>query len=138
MSSRAGDKRKYVLSLKSDILIIGAGVAGLYTALQLAPRPVTVITARRLGKGGATPWAQGGMAAALGENDTPNLHFSDTVQAGAGLVDAEAASILVDGAEAAVEGLTNFGVAFDRDEDGELKLGREAAPLPRSHRPRHW
>ncbi len=111
----------------TDILIIGAGVAGLYTALKLAPRPVTIITARPLGLGGSTPWAQGGMAAAIGENDTPNLHFADTVQAGAGLVDAEAASLLVDGGAAAVEDLIHYGVAFDRDAEGKLKLGREAA-----------
>ncbi|MBT8473236.1 MAG: FAD-dependent oxidoreductase, partial [Marinicaulis sp.] len=61
----------------SDILIIGAGVAGLYTALKMTPRPVTVITARPLGEGGSTPWAQGGMAAAVGSDDTPNLHFAD-------------------------------------------------------------
>ncbi len=113
--------------MKSDILIIGAGVAGLYTALKLAPRPVTVITARPLGKGGATPWAQGGMAAAVGPDDTPNLHFADTMQAGAGLVDAEAASLLVDGGKAAVEDLMRFGVQFDQDKDGNLVLGREAA-----------
>ena len=111
----------------TDILIIGAGVAGLYTALKLAPRPVTVITARPLGKGGATPWAQGGLAAAMGENDTPNLHFADTMQAGAGLVDPETASVLVDGGPAAVEDLIRYGVTFDTDGDGNLILGREAA-----------
>lgn len=113
--------------MQSDILIIGAGVAGLYTALKLSPRPVTIVTARPLGKGGATPWAQGGLAAAVGENDTPNLHFSDTMQAGAGLVDPEAAHILAKGGPAAVEDLLRLGVAFDRDENGALKLGREAA-----------
>lgn len=111
----------------SDILIIGAGVAGLYTALKLAPRPVTVVTARPLGEGGATPWAQGGLAAAIGEDDTPNLHFADTMQAGAGLVDPEAASILVDGGPAAVEDLARLGVTFDRDPSGAYVLGREAA-----------
>lgn len=112
---------------RADILIIGAGVAGLYTALKLAPRPVTVITARPLGLGGSTPWAQGGMAAAVGSDDTTNLHFSDTMQAGAGLVDAEAASILVDGGQAAVDDLMRLGVKFDLDTDGNLTLGREAA-----------
>lgn len=111
---------------EADILIIGAGVAGLYTALKLE-RPVTVITARPLGQDGSSPWAQGGMAAALGADDTPNLHFADTVGAGAGLVDPEAASILVDGGRAAVEDLERFGVRFDRNEDGSFKLGREAA-----------
>lgn len=113
--------------MTSDILIIGAGVAGLYTALKLAPRPVTVVTARPLGKGGATPWAQGGLAAALGPEDSANLHFADTMQAGAGLVDPEAASVLADGGRAAVEDLMRFGVAFDQDADGNLLLGREAA-----------
>lgn len=113
--------------MTSDILIIGAGVAGLYTALKLAPRPVTVITARPLGEGGATPWAQGGMAAAIGADDTPNLHFADTMEAGAGLVDPEAASILVDGGATAVEDLARYGVHFDKNAGGDYILGREAA-----------
>jgi L-aspartate oxidase len=113
--------------LQSDILIIGAGVAGLYTALKLAPRPVTIVTARPLGEGGATPWAQGGLAAAVGDDDTPNLHFADTMQAGAGLVDPEAAHILATSGPEAVEYLLRLGVEFDRDANGNLKLGREAA-----------
>lgn len=111
----------------TDILIIGAGAAGLYTALKLSPRPVIVVTARPLGEGASSPWAQGGMAAAVGPDDTPNLHFADTVGAGAGLVDPEAASILVDGGPPAVADLEHYGVAFDRNEDGSLKLSREAA-----------
>ncbi len=109
------------------ILIIGAGVAGLYTALKLAPRPVTVITARPLGSDASSAWAQGGMAAAIGENDSPNLHFADTMEAGAGLVDPDAARVLVEGGAEAVEDLARLGVAFDRDASGKLKLGREAA-----------
>ncbi len=115
------------MNTTTDILIIGAGVAGLYTALKLSPRPVTIITARPVGEGGSTPWAQGGMAAAVGRNDTPNLHFADTMEAGAGLVDPDAASVLVDGGAAAVEDLTRLGVEFDRDGDGDFILGREAA-----------
>ncbi|MEO1252234.1 MAG: L-aspartate oxidase [Pseudomonadota bacterium] len=113
--------------MKTDILIIGAGVAGLYTALKLGPRPVTVVTARPLGEGGATLWAQGGLAAAIGPDDSANLHFSDTMQASAGLADAEAVSVLVDGGAAAVEDLARYGVAFDKDETGAYILGREAA-----------
>jgi L-aspartate oxidase len=111
----------------SDILIVGAGVAGLYTALKLSPRLVTIVTARPMGEGGSSAWAQGGMAAAIGANDTPNLHFADTLGAGAGLVDPEAASLLADGGRFAVEDLMAYGVEFDRDADGQLKLGREAA-----------
>jgi L-aspartate oxidase len=111
----------------TDILIIGAGVAGLYTALKLAPRPVTVVTARPLGEAAASVWAQGGMAAAVGPDDSAKLHLADTLGAGAGLVDAEAATILAEGGAFAVEELTRYGVKFDRLPDGSLKLGREAA-----------
>ena len=112
---------------QTEILIVGAGVAGLYTALKLAPRPVTVVTARRIGRGGSTPWAQGGLAAAVGHNDTPNLHFSDTMKAGAGLVDPDAARILADAGPEAVDDLLRYGVKFDLDEHGVLQVGREAA-----------
>lgn len=115
------------MAAKSDILIIGAGVAGLYTALKLAPRPVTVVTARPLGEGSSSAWAQGGMAAAIGENDSFNLHLADTLGAGAGLVDPEAANVLVEGGPAAVADLEAFGVRFDKNRDGTFKLGREAA-----------
>lgn len=113
--------------MTSPILIVGAGVAGLYTALKLEPRPVTIVTARPLGEDGSSPWAQGGMAAAVGENDSPHLHFADTMEAGAGLVDPDAARILVDAGAEAVADLERFGVKFDRDANGELKVGREAA-----------
>lgn len=113
--------------MTAPILIIGAGVAGLYTALKLSPRPVTVITARPLGSDASSGWAQGGMAAAIGENDTPNLHFADTMEAGAGLVDPDAARVLVEGGAQAVEDLAALGVSFDRDADGDYILGREAA-----------
>lgn len=111
----------------TETLIIGAGVAGLYTALKLAPMPVTVITARPLGTGGSSIWAQGGMAAAVGADDHPDLHIKDTLIAGAGLVDEHAARILAQGAQAVVDDLVQWGVPFDRDIDGTLKMGREAA-----------
>ena len=109
------------------VLVIGAGVAGLYTALKLAPLAVTVVTARPLGRGGSSMWAQGGMAAAVGADDHADFHFTDTINAGAGLVDERAARILVDGGRAAVEDLIKIGVEFDHDSDGVIKVGREAA-----------
>ncbi|MGD9799045.1 MAG: L-aspartate oxidase [Parvularculaceae bacterium] len=113
--------------MTSPIIIVGAGVAGLITALKLSPRPVTVITARPLGLDASSVWAQGGMAAAIGSKDSPNLHFADTMEAGAGLVDPDAARMLVDGGPGAVEDLARFGVEFDRDAKGNYILGREAA-----------
>lgn len=110
-----------------DILIIGAGVAGLFTALKLAPRRVTVVTARALGKGGSSGWAQGGIAAAVAPGDSPALHLADTMAAGAGLVDEAAARILCEEGPARISDLIRFGVPFDRHADGSLKVGREAA-----------
>ncbi|MEO1311547.1 MAG: L-aspartate oxidase, partial [Pseudomonadota bacterium] len=83
--------------------------------------------AAALGDGGSSTWAQGGLAAAVGPDDTPDLHFLDTLSAGAGLVDEPAARVLVDEAEARVEDLLRLGVPFDRMSDGRLKTGREAA-----------
>ena len=111
---------------RGGVLIIGAGLAGLYAALRLR-RPVTLVTAGRLGQGGSSVWAQGGLAAAVGPDDDPDQHLADTLTAGAGLVDEEAARLLTEGGPAAIEDLVSLGVPFDRDEAGALKLGREAA-----------
>ena len=69
-----------------DVVIVGAGLAGLFTALKLAPLPVTVVAAAPLGQGASSMWAQGGIAAAIGEGDTPASHALDTIAAGAGIV----------------------------------------------------
>src|ERR1700724_829030 len=69
-----------------DVIIVGGGLAGLFCALKLAPRPVTVISAAPLGQGASTAWAQGGIAAAVAEGDSPEAHAADTIAAGAGLV----------------------------------------------------
>ena len=70
-----------------DVVIVGGGLAGLFCALKLAPRPVTVISAAPLGEGASTAWAQGGIAAAIAEGDSAEAHAADTIAAGAGLVD---------------------------------------------------
>lgn len=112
---------------RSDAIVVGAGIAGLIAALKLQPARVTVLCKTRLGKGAATDWAQGGIAAAIGKDDSPRLHAIDTQLAGAGISDHKIVEILTQDAPAQVEDLLALGAAFDRTEGGELALGREAA-----------
>src|SRR5215813_5299710 len=122
-------------SQQFDVAIIGGGIAGLSVALRL-PRHmrVALITKGQLGESN-TRYAQGGLAVALGADDSPELHYADTLAAGAGLCDEEAVRILVEHAPAAVRWLIDLGVQFDRTQAGEeahatpdgLLLGREGA-----------
>ncbi len=114
-------------TLRTDVAIAGAGIAGLMTALKLAPLKVAVICKQRLGIGAATQWAQGGIAAAVGPDDSPALHSLDTRRAGAGLSDEVVVDILTRDAPARVEELLALGAHFDRARSGELALGLEAA-----------
>ncbi|MDP1697693.1 MAG: FAD-dependent oxidoreductase [Xanthomonadaceae bacterium] len=106
------------------IVIIGAGIAGLCTALAAAPRKVLVLSRGSAGNDGATPLAQGGIAAALGADDSPAQHAHDTVIAGAGCNDLEAVAVLTTQAAEAIVWLQQQGVAFDRDGD-QLSLHLE-------------
>jgi L-aspartate oxidase len=108
-------------------VIIGGGAAGLMTALQLAPEPVVLLSKSPLGAEASSMWAQGGLAAAVGDDDDPALHLKDTIAAGAGLCDEDAARRIVQAAPAAVGRLAQLGVAFDRGADGHWRLGLEAA-----------
>ncbi|MFM7084504.1 MAG: L-aspartate oxidase [Hyphomicrobium sp.] len=112
---------------QGDIVIVGAGLAGLYTALKLAPLPVTIITAAPLGEGASTVWAQGGIAAAVGEGDTFEAHARDTIISGAGIVDERVAQTVAREASTRVRDLLMYGVPFDRDLEGHFLLSREAA-----------
>ncbi len=112
---------------KADVLIVGAGIAGLMAALKLSPRQVTILTKTHLGSGSATGWAQGGIAAAIGDDDSPSLHSLDTRNAGAGISDEAIVELLTQDAPARVEELLQLGAAFDRTRDGGLSLGREGA-----------
>jgi len=114
-------------SVRSGTLVVGAGIAGLMAALKLAPAPVIVLSKTALGSGAASDWAQGGIAAAMGADDSPALHQLDTERAGAGLSDEAIVEILTRDAPARIEELLELGAAFDRTESGALALGREAA-----------
>jgi L-aspartate oxidase len=109
------------------IIIVGGGIAGLATAIRLAPLPATLIAGAPLATGAATVWAQGGIAAAIAADDAPSLHAADTVKAGAGITDAAVAQAVASEAPAAIAWLEAMGAPFDRDALGKLALGLEAA-----------
>ncbi|MBD3676826.1 MAG: L-aspartate oxidase [Rhodobacteraceae bacterium] len=109
------------------IVIVGAGLGALYAALDLAPRPVLVISPEPLGLGASSAWAQGGVAAALAASDSPEAHAQDTERAGAGTVDADVARMVTDHAREHILDLTDLGTPFDRDADGGYVMSREAA-----------
>jgi L-aspartate oxidase len=113
---------------RTDVIVVGAGVAGLAFALSVSPDfRVVLLTKGHLGESN-TRWAQGGLSAAIGTDDTVELHEQDTLYAGAGLSDPVTVRELVAGGPEAVDWLLSLGTAFDRDEEtGALALGREAA-----------
>lgn len=106
--------------------MVGAGAAGLYTALcaTRAGARVTLVSATTLAES-SSYWAQGGLAAALSEEDSPELHLADTIAAGRGMVRVSAARVLCTEASGAVEDLASLGVHFDRDAGGGFSLGLE-------------
>src|SRR5437016_7537879 len=108
-----------VSSKSYDVSIVGGGIAGLSVALRLPENlSVALFTKGQLGESN-TRYAQGGLAVALGADDSPELHYEDTLAAGAGLCDEETARILVEHAPAAVRWLIDLGVQFDRVQAGQ-------------------
>jgi len=109
-----------------DYIIVGSGIAGLYIALLAIERGSVLVLTKGNIDDCNTKYAQGGIAVATGKDDSPELHFEDTMAAGDGLCDAEAVRILTDEAADCIADLIKFGVPFDTL-DGEINLTREAA-----------
>lgn len=113
------------MSESAKPLIVGAGLAGLVTALCSAPRPVRLLVRGRLGHEGSSLWAQGGLAAAVGPGDAPGLHAEDTIRAAGGLADPDVVARITQAGPWAIEYLARLGVPFDRGPQGDLELGLE-------------
>ncbi len=114
------------LSQAFDILVVGAGAAGLYTALCLPSTLSVGLITKDTVSLSASDWAQGGIAAAMSPEDSPSLHLEDTIAAGAGLCDLAAVTFLAQNAPSCIQSLVNMGVAFDRQGE-QLALTLEAA-----------
>src|SRR5712692_6237748 len=113
-------------SSATDFLVIGAGVAGLRAAVELAPAGRVLVLVKREVADSSTQLAQGGIAAALSDEDEISLHLQDTLNAGDGLCNPEAARVLVEDAPERIEELIAWGTEFDR-EGTKLTFGREGA-----------
>jgi L-aspartate oxidase len=111
--------------ISTDVLIVGAGAAGLFTALHLPDDTRVVVVDKGRRRQGSSPWAQGGVAAAVGPDDSPELHAEDTVRVAAGHADAAAVQVLCSEAPECVHELVELGCNLDRGSDGELHLARE-------------
>jgi L-aspartate oxidase len=111
----------------TDFVIVGGGVAGLRAAIGLAPAGRVLVLTKAEPAESNTGYAQGGVAAAVGDDDSPALHAADTIRAGDGLCDEAAVAVLVEQGPRYVRELIDWGARFDRGADGRPALGREAA-----------
>jgi L-aspartate oxidase len=109
-----------------DVVVVGSGIAGLSAALTAAPSARVAVVTKGALDDGCSRFAQGGIAAALGDDDSTELHFEDTMAAGRGLCHPEAVRVLVEEGPTRIRQLIEWGVVFDT-QDGELLLAQEAA-----------
>lgn len=117
------------------VMVVGSGIAGLMTALELSPLPVILITQGFLGENTSSMLAQGGIAAAYWGEDTPELHLHDTLKAGVGLCDKEIVKRITAMGDLAIKTLEKYGVNFDKDNNNHPNLSLEAAhSIRRVHR----
>jgi L-aspartate oxidase len=113
--------------IRTRFLVVGSGVAGLHTAWRASASGEVMVLTKRTLFDSSTAYAQGGIAAALGAGDSPELHREDTLAAGAALCDAAAVQVLVEEGPARVRELQTAGAEFDLEPSGRFKLGKEAA-----------
>ena len=114
-------------SPNNSIVIVGAGLAGLFTAIKLAPLNVIIVASKKLGSGTSSQWAQAGIAAAMGKSDSILSHLKDTIDVGGGIVDEKIAELVITNGPNRVNDLIALGVPFDKDANNELILRKEAA-----------
>jgi L-aspartate oxidase len=112
-------------TVEADVVVVGSGVAGLMTALHATRSGSVLVVTKVRVDDGSTRWAQGGVAAALGADDSPEEHLEDTLEAGVGICDVEAVRVLCEEGPARLRELIALGAAFDTDPEGELLLTRE-------------
>src|SRR3954452_10630832 len=112
-------------TISTDVVVVGSGVAGLTAALHAAAAGRGLLVTKVLVDAGSTRWAQGGVAAALGADDSPEDHLADTLEAGVGICDVDAVRVLCTEGPGRLRELIALGASFDRDPSGELSLTRE-------------